>query len=158
LVFESIDEDEHSLKIHGKGNRERIIYLENKEVVQALSEYLVNRRSRKVDLPHIFISKFGEPLSTQAVRYLVTKYTKLAGISKNITPHVFRHSFASLLLEEGVDIKFIQDFMGHSSISTTQIYLHTSNEKRREVLAKMHPRQKLQAVDKEGSGQRGELE
>ncbi|HHU18236.1 MAG: tyrosine-type recombinase/integrase [Anaerovoracaceae bacterium] len=85
----------------------------------------------------------GSNEHTQGVRNLVTKYAKLAGITKNITPHVFRHSFASLLLEEGVDIKFIQDFLGHSSISTTQIYLHTTGEKKREIMSKMHPRRKL---------------
>jgi integrase/recombinase XerD len=83
------------------------------------------------------------PLSTQSVRNLVVKYTKLAGIDKKITPHYFRHSFASLLLEEGVDIKYIQDFLGHSSISTTQIYLHTTSNQKRRILSTKHPRQKL---------------
>jgi Site-specific recombinase XerD len=86
-------------------------------------------------------------LSTQAVRNLVAKYARLAGIEKNITPHVFRHTFASLLLEEGVDIKYIQDFLGHSSISTTQIYLHTTNKQKRKIIATQHPRQRLYFSD-----------
>ncbi len=76
-------------------------------------------------------------------RNLVTKYVRACGISKNITPHAFRHTFASLLLEEGVDIKYIQEFLGHSSITTTQIYLHTSNQRKKDIMSSMHPRQKL---------------
>ena len=81
----------------------------------------------KLKSEFIFLNKYGQPLSTQAVRNVVTKYTKLAGIKRKITPHAFRHSFATLLLEEGVDIKYIQEFLGHSSINTTQIYLHVSS-------------------------------
>lgn len=143
LTFTDFDEENHQLHIQGKGNKERTIYLENKEVIEALTNYLQLRHSLAIPIPYLFITKFNGPMSTQGVRNLVTKYTKLAGITKNITPHVFRHSFASLLLEEGVDIKFIQDFLGHSSISTTQIYLHTSSDKRKEIMSKMHPREKL---------------
>ena len=119
LTFSDLDENSHCLRIHGKGNKERTVYLENTEVIRALSSYLELRRGMDFDFHYLFVTKFEGPMSTQGVRNLVTKYTKLAGITKNITPHVFRHSFASLLLEEGVDIKFIQDFLGHSSISTT---------------------------------------
>ena len=120
-----------------------MIYLENNEVNNALKQYLYFRNKTKINLPYMFITKFGQMLSTQAVRNLVTKYTRLSGLSKNITPHVFRHTFATLLLEEGVDIKYIQDFLGHSSITTTQIYLHTTNKQKRTIIASRHPRQKL---------------
>lgn len=143
LTFPDLDPGSGSLYIHGKGNKERIVYLENPEIIKVLKDYLKIRKSLDVDLPHIFVTKFRGPMSTQGVRNLVTKYTKLAGIEKNITPHVFRHSFASLMLEEGVDIKFIQDFLGHSSISTTQIYLHTTGNKKREIMSQMHPRRRL---------------
>lgn len=143
LTFSDLDIDTGSLFIHGKGNKERMVYIENPEIICILNKYLDIRKSLGVDIPYLFTTKFKGPMSTQGVRNLVTKYAKLAGIKKNITPHVFRHSFASLMLEEGVDIKFIQDFLGHSSISTTQIYLHTTGEKKREIMAKMHPRRKL---------------
>jgi len=143
LEFGDISADHLAIRINGKGNKERTIYLENIEVVKALNRYLVFRDAVGVDNPYVLISKFHEPLSTQAVRNLVSKYTKLAGISKKITPHIFRHSFASLLLEEGVDIKYIQDFLGHSSISTTQIYLHTTSNQKRKIMSTKHPRQKL---------------
>lgn len=143
LTYSDLDINTGSLCIHGKGNKERVVYLENQEIIQVLNDYLEIRNTIDINLPFLFVTKFRGPMSTQGVRNLVTKYVKLAGITKNITPHVFRHSFASLLLEEGVDIKFIQDFLGHSSISTTQIYLHTTGEKKREIMSKMHPRRKL---------------
>ncbi len=143
LTFKDINLNYETLMIHGKGNKERLVYLENREVILALDSYLNYRKNVEIDLPYLFITKFGQMLSTQAVRNLVTKYARLAGINKNITPHVFRHTFASLLLEEGVDIKYIQDFLGHSSISTTQIYLHTTSRQKRRIIATQHPRQQL---------------
>ena len=143
LTLNDINLKHNAIMIHGKGNKERLIYLENEEVIVALNSYLYQRKNGDSHLPYVFITKFGMMLSTQAVRNLVTKYTRLAGIKKNITPHVFRHTFASLLLEEGVDIKYIQDFLGHSSISTTQIYLHTTNKQKRKIIATQHPRQRL---------------
>jgi integrase/recombinase XerD len=143
LEFGDISADHMAIRINGKGNKERTIYLENIEVVKALNRYLILRDASEVENPSVFITKFHKPITTQAVRNLVEKYTRLAGINKKITPHFFRHSFASLLLEEGVDIKYIQDFLGHSSISTTQIYLHTTSSQKRRILSTKHPRQKL---------------
>jgi len=143
LALSDINLKYNAITIHGKGNKERLIYLENAEVIRALNSYLFQRINARIDHPYLFITKFGQMLSTQAVRNLVTKYTRLAGIKKNITPHVFRHTFATLLLEEGVDIKYIQDFLGHSSITTTQIYLHTTNRQKRKIIANQHPRQRL---------------
>lgn len=147
LEFGDLSADHLAVRINGKGNKERVIYLESVEVLKAFNRYLAFREAAESDSNHIFITKFHKPLSTQAVRNLVEKYTKLAGINKKITPHVFRHTFASLLLEEGVDIKYIQDFLGHSSISTTQIYLHTTSNQKRIILSTKHPRQKLVLSD-----------
>ncbi len=147
LEFGDISTDHMAIRINGKGNKERTIYLENIEVVKALNRYLVFREATGVENQFVFITKFHKPLSTQSVRNLVEKYTRLAGLDKKITPHVFRHSFASLLLEEGVDIKYIQDFLGHSSISTTQIYLHTTSSQKRKIMSTKHPRQKLIMTD-----------
>ena len=147
LEFSDLSADHTAIRINGKGNKERTIYLENIEVVKALNRYLIFRETTGVENQFIFITKFHKPLSTQAVRNLVSKYAGLAGIDKKITPHLFRHSFASLLLEEGVDIKYIQDFLGHSSISTTQIYLHTTSSQKRRIMSTKHPRQKLIMTD-----------
>jgi integrase/recombinase XerD len=143
LEFGDFSEDHLAIRINGKGNKERTIYLENIEVMKALNLYLLLRESVEMESPYVFITKFHKPISTQTVRNLIEKYAKLAGFSKKITPHIFRHSFASLLLEEGVDIKYIQDFLGHSSISTTQIYLHTTSNQKKKIMSTKHPRQKL---------------
>ena len=149
LTFDAFDERNFTLLIKGKGDKERLIFLANNEVRKALTGYLSRRKKLNLALPYLFTTKFKGPMSTQGVRNLVTKYVTLAGISKNITPHVFRHSFASLLLEEGVDIKYIQEFLGHSSLSTTQIYLHTSREKQMQIMSTMHPREKLSSTNKD---------
>lgn len=143
LKFEDYDEIEKSLYIIGKGNRERILYLTNPDALTAFKNYLYIRRAVETNHSFIFITRFRERMSTQAVRNLITKYAGLAGINKNITPHIFRHSFASLLLESGVDIKYIQEFLGHSTITTTQIYLHTSEKEKKRILTENHPRAKV---------------
>lgn len=143
---EDMDFVNYTIRILGKGSKERKVYFGNPAVLSAFARYVKYREMAGYTSDYVFINKFGEKLSPQAVRNLVTKYTKIAGIDKNITPHVFRHTFATLLLEEGVDVKFIQEFLGHSSISTTQIYLRISEEKGREILANKHPRNKLQIV------------
>ncbi|WP_420797746.1 MULTISPECIES: tyrosine-type recombinase/integrase [Pasteurellaceae] len=90
-----------------------------------------------------FINKLGNQISSQSVRLLIKKYVKLANIDKQITPHTFRHTFATLLLEEDIDIKYIQNLLGHSSIVTTQIYTHVSSHKQKNILSTKHPRLKL---------------
>lgn len=143
LTFETYNLKTHSLKIIGKGQKQRHIYVSNQEVVSSLSAYLKCAKKIGYKSEHIFLNKWGDKLSCQAVRNIVSKYAGIAGIKKNITPHAFRHTFATLLLEEGVDIKYIQEFLGHSSISTTQIYLHISERKARNILSNKHPRKKL---------------
>ena len=92
----------------------------------------------------LFINRLGNRLSEQSVRNMITNYTERASISLHITPHMFRHSFATLLLEEDVDIRYIQQMLGHSSITTTQIYTHTSMNKQKNILSAKHPRNKLE--------------
>ena len=77
---------------------------------------------------------------------MLKKYAKAAGIERNITPHMFRHSFATYLIEEGVDVSCVQKILGHSSIRTTQIYIHIAAKKQAEILRKMHPRNKMQII------------
>lgn len=143
IKFEDVNLKGMTILIHGKGNKERRVYLENPEIIKVINEYYLIRKNVNIYMPYLFITKNLDQLTTASVRNLVRKYLKFTNIEKNVTPHVFRHTFATLLLEEGVDIKYIQDFLGHSSISTTQLYLHTSENKKRSIIASKHPRKQF---------------
>ena len=89
---------------------------------------------------HFFVNQFGKPLSDQAVRRMINKYAALASIDLHITPHMFRHTFATSLLDADVDIRFIQEMLGHSSINVTEIYTHVTVAKQKDILNTKHPR------------------
>ena len=140
LKFEDFDREEGIITVIGKGDKQRRCYITDRRVLDVYERYLKYRRCYAKKDRHIFITRFESPMSTQGVRDLVTKYTDLAGIRRKVTPHTFRHTFASMLVEEGVDLSHIQKYMGHSTISTTQIYLHISDQNARRVLMDKHPR------------------
>lgn len=142
LKSEQFDFNDYIIKIYGKGSKERLIQICNSNVQWLIDEY---RSSIETDDNHFFfINRLHNRLSEQSVRYMINDYAEHAQISQHITPHMFRHSFATLLLEEDVDIRYIQQMLGHSSISTTQIYTHTSIKKQRLILATKHPRNKFE--------------
>lgn len=143
LKVENLNLSAGYLKVTGKGNKERLIHICEKETLQALREYFFYFSNLIPDKGSFFINRLGNQLSDQSVRLMIKKYKNLAGISKNITPHTFRHTFATLLLEEDVDIKYIQNILGHSSIMTTQIYTHVNSEKQRLILSTKHPRRHI---------------
>lgn len=143
----SIDLESGNILIYGKGARERIIQLGNREVIDALMLY---REAFKNDIAacgYFFVNRLRRKLSDQSVRFMINSYARLSGIDQHITPHMFRHSFATLLLEQDVDIRYIQRMLGHSSISTTEIYTHVSNTKQKDILVHKHPRN-LMEIDK----------
>ncbi|MBK5263087.1 MAG: tyrosine-type recombinase/integrase [Peptostreptococcaceae bacterium] len=147
LTFSDYDSVEQSLLLHGKGSKERMIFITEENAILALASYLKDRNKIVTSSEFIFLNKYNRHLTTQDVRNVVTKCANLAAFEKNITPHSFRHTFASLLLEEGVSIKYIQEFLGHSSIVTTQIYLHTTPETKRMLFETKHPREKLHFLE-----------
>ena len=118
-----------------------MIQLENAEVLSTLDIYKQLEPSQPGE--PFFKNRLNHPLSDQSVRLIVCKYAKKTGYTAHITPHMFRHSFATLLLEADVDIRYIQKFLGHSSISTTQIYTFVAAAKQRDILASRHPRNKF---------------
>lgn len=138
LKADDIDLLERCVRVYGKGSRERIIYLGNEEVLDTLSNYKQLEHSQLGET--FFKNRLGRSLSDQSVRSIVRKYAAKAGSQSHITPHMFRHSFATLLLEADVDIRYIQKFLGHSSISMTQIYTSVAASKQRGILASRHPR------------------
>lgn len=143
LKADSLDLQTHTMKIFGKGSRERIIQIENQEVLKAIKLYY---KAFQADIQHtdyVFINKFHTPLKEQSVREIICKYVRLAGYDFHITPHMYRHSFATSLLEADVDIRYIQRLLGHSSIITTQIYTQVSMSKQKKILSTKHPRNKM---------------
>lgn len=132
-----------AVTVNGKGNKQRVIPITNNFVVEALKECCLLFNSDKGK--HFFLNRLGNQLSSQSVRLMVKKYSKGANI-KTVTPHVFRHSFATLLLEQDVDIRYIQNILGHSSINTTQIYTHVNSKKKCEILALKHPRNEIGVI------------
>jgi integrase/recombinase XerD len=135
--------EEGNIYIMGKGSKERVIQIGNKEVLAILQEYIDVKNSHKCKSNFFFINRFFSRISEQSVRFMLKKIRIKAGIPINITPHMFRHSFATLLLEEDVDIRYIQRMLGHSSIQTTQIYTFVTTEKQRQILTTRHPRNKI---------------
>ena len=142
LKTEQIDFHDYIIKIYGKGSRERLIQICNANVRRLIDKYITIIEPEEHD--YFFINRLQNRLSEQSVRYMINNYAKNAHISQHITPHMFRHSFATLLLEEDVDIRYIQQMLGHSSITTTQIYTHTSIKKQKAILATKHPRNKFE--------------
>ena len=134
---------EGSILIYGKGSKERRIHIGNEDVLDIIKEYEKEYHKEIVSCNHFFASQSGKPLSDQSVRRMINKYTSVASIEQHITPHMFRHTFATALLEEDVDIRYIQEMLGHSSINVTEIYTHVTLSKQREILTNKHPRKKM---------------
>ena len=129
--------------ILGKGSRERMIQIENKEVIKTLKKYQSFHKNQISKSEFFFVNQRGNRLSEQSVRSMLSRLTTQAEIKQHITPHMIRHTFATLLLEEDVDIRYIQRLLGHSSITTTQMYTHVAAAKQKEILSTKHPRNKL---------------
>ena len=144
LTTEQIDFNDYIIKIYGKGSKERLIQICNQNVQELLKKYNQSFKFEIANNKFFFINRLGNRLSEQSVRNMITNYAIGAEVPLHITPHMFRHSFATLLLEEDVDIRYIQQMLGHSSITTTQIYTHTSINKQKNILSSKHPRNKLE--------------
>lgn len=140
LTAENVYLDNKFIKCRGKGNKERLVPI-GSVAVAACQTYLTRVRAKlKTKTPHFFLGRSGKGLTRQFVWQMIKKYARLAGITKEITPHTFRHSFATHLLEHGADLRVVQELLGHADISTTQIYTHVSGNRLKSVHAKFHPR------------------
>ncbi len=129
-----------TILIYGKGSKERKIQVANDDVIQILHRYQRAFSPHIESCGHFFANQSDRALSDQSVRRMINKYTALATIELHITPHMFRHTFATSLLEADVDIRYIQEMLGHSSINITEIYTHVATAKQRDILANKHPR------------------
>lgn len=126
--------------IYGKGDKERRIQIGSDAVIDVLEEYRKDFQTEIQACNYFFASQKGKALSDQAVRRMINKYVSLASIEQHITPHMFRHTFATSLLEADVDIRYIQEMLGHSSITVTEIYTHVAVARQRDILMAKHPR------------------
>ena len=126
------------IRVRGKGNKERIVPVGSK-ALSALGEYLDIREELKPVSDRIFLNSRGRGITTRSLARIIKKYGLVSGISKNVSPHVLRHSFATHLLAGGADLRAIQEMLGHASLSTTQRYTHLSVERIMEVYDKAHP-------------------
>ncbi|MBP1617450.1 MAG: tyrosine recombinase XerD [Bacteroidetes bacterium] len=142
LKFSDIFTDEGFIRVEGKGSKQRLIPISGK-AEKEINYYLENRKQvipQKGQQDFVFISKRGKAISRITVFHFIKQYAELAGITKNISPHTFRHSFATHLLEGGANIRAIQQMLGHEKITTTEIYTHMDREFLRQEIIEHHPR------------------
>lgn len=138
-----VDMDRLTIFVRGKGNREREIPIVCEALRQVLIQWLMDRRSQSAkDNDPLFVNRRTSRLSDQSVRGVLRRHAAKAG-SRRITPHMLRHTVATLLLEDGADLRHIQRLLGHSSITTTTIYVQVSERSQRQALARRHPRNKM---------------
>lgn len=142
LEFKNIDYDDCIVRVLGKGSKERIVPI-NDYAITYLKKYIDNYRPELVKNEinnYIFLNNHGKKLTRQGVFKIIKAYAQEKGINKNIGPHTLRHTFATHLLENGADLRVIQELLGHESISTTQIYTHLTNEALHNEYKKYFPR------------------
>ncbi|MDD6573253.1 MAG: tyrosine-type recombinase/integrase [Thermoflexaceae bacterium] len=150
LKMENVNLCDRNILIYGKGAKERCIQIGNDDVCRILNDYCDDFHEEITQCGHFFVNQCGGPLSDQAVRRMIKKYSALASIDLHITPHMFRHTFATSLLEADVDIRYIQEMLGHSSINITEIYTHVAMAKQRDILTTRHPRKDFCVEGRQG--------
>ena len=142
IKTKDIDFSEREIKIMGKGSKERFVFY-NKECANVLDSYLKECRSKLLngkDSEYLFINHLGDKLTDRGIRLIIDKIVKKSCIKSKVSPHTFRHTFATMLLNEGCNIKSVQELLGHSSLGTTGIYTHLTNDEVRLAYMKAHPR------------------
>ena len=143
ILLQNMDLQNNIILIHGKGSKERLIHICDPNVLNILNQYYTEYYSQISACGYFFVNNTGNRLSDQSVRDMINKYCRIADIDYHITPHMFRHTFATQLLEEDVDIRYIQTMLGHSSINVTEIYTHVTMSKQKDILASKHPRKNM---------------
>src|ERR1700730_6199065 len=134
LRFDDLSPDCAVIRIHGKGARDRVAYITDPGLRTDLQRIIRHRRKSHVSVGALFVNRHGAPMRPQSVRSKLRQLAKEAGLDRRVTPHMLRHTAATLLIETGVDIRFVQRLLGHSSIATTEIYTHVSDQALRVTL------------------------
>jgi integrase/recombinase XerD len=145
VTLADLDDRERLVRVLGKGNKERIVPVGD-AALHFTRQYMRTVRPERLSAgrsgDRLFLSLKGKPLTRYAVWKIIRERTAKAGVEKTVSPHTFRHSFATHLLEGGADLRSVQELLGHSDISTTQIYTHLDREFLREVITTFHPRER----------------
>lgn len=142
IKLKDIESDYQRIKIHGKGNKERYV-LYGKVLEEKINQYLNNGRlellkEKKCD--YLFVNHLGNPITTRGVRDIFKRILQKTSLDFQVHPHMLRHTFATHMLENGADLKAVQELLGHENLSTTQIYTHVTNQRLRDVYLRTHPR------------------
>lgn len=143
IQMRNVNLNEGTILIMGKGGKERCLQIVSPEILHLLEKYCEANREAIENSGYLFVNHHGKRYTEQSIRLMMKKYTEAAGITRHITPHMFRHSVATYLLENGVDVCYVQRILGHSSIKTTQIYIHIADRRQAEILRELHPRKDL---------------
>ncbi|MGD2072261.1 MAG: tyrosine-type recombinase/integrase [Candidatus Thorarchaeota archaeon] len=143
LDIEDVNLNDKSILIFGKGRKERIVLISSFEVLKVIKKYLMLRKNIQSKSKALFLNKYGKRLSIYSIEYVFQKYCKKAKIKNHYTPHCLRHTMATMLLSNGADIRAVQEILGHSCITTTQIYTKVSLEHKKKVLMKFNQRNKM---------------
>ena len=143
LDIEDVNLNDKSILIFGKGRRERLIYISSSEVLSVVKEYFMLRKNIQSKSKALLLNKYRERLSTYSIEYIFQKYCEKAKIRSHYTPHCLRHTMATMLLNNGADIRAVQEILGHSCITTTQIYTEVSLKHKKMVLMKFNQRNKM---------------
>ena len=137
IKINDIDFNNRRIIVCGKGNKERIVYY-GEYAMKVLNEYLNTREN--IDNQYLFLNNRGEKLTDRGVRYIIDNIMKNLSVKTHVTPHVLRHTFATDMLNNGCDIKVVQELLGHSSLKTTEVYTHVTNDRLKEVYYRCFPR------------------
>ena len=137
---------EHTILIHGKGKKQRLIYISCPQTWVNLMEWIKLRKTRKVYTDKLFVNRQGNQISIHGIEYIFNTAKIKSGINQQATPHYLRHTFATNLLSNGADLRSVQEILGHSNVSTTEIYTEVTTKRKKQVLNKFNYRNKLQIV------------
>ena len=134
---------DHTLLIHGKGRKQRLIYISCPQTWKNLMMWIKTRSSRQATTNKLFVNRYGGQISIHGIEYIYNSVKKVANLNTNSTPHYLRHTFATNLLENGADLRSVQEILGHSSVSTTEIYTEVTTKRKRQVLDQFNYRNTL---------------
>ncbi len=134
---------EHTILIHGKGRKQRLIYISCQETWNNITQWIKLRSKTATHTDKLFVNRYGNQISIHGIEYIFKNIKKSAKINENATPHCLRHTFATNLLANGADLRSVQELLGHSSVSTTEIYTEVSIKRKRQVLNKYNYRNNL---------------